>query len=676
MDDEVLSFKVEVLSEEAKKELERLQKTLAETESQLASFEQQYQSIQRTSKNIGAWGNTAKKIKALTAIRDQQKSDIAKFYDGEYKKYKDAITKVNPQTSADSIYGTLTETTTTLKNDGEEVRKVFVKVENNVKTITTLLGDFVHQVREIKNVALGKEVTDIVGKQISEETNYEKKIQNIVTEYEEAGQKIKNFYKKDLETGILRLVDTKRVVEPLKNLGKEVTEGFSNIAIGQKIGQAEIISIDTNELENTKKIVTEILENGKRIKQTFTQDLTTGKLYEQSKKETKELEKQKKTLKTQFMERLKRIETYKIVSMLFRSIIKLFKEGFQYLSNYEALQDSLSGLKATTIGISTSIASLLTPALQALNVVLKPVSDILINLANIQSQNMAALKGQTQYYKISAHAIEDYAKSLQEANGQLTQLDKFATLQGNKPEIGKMVDINEDVSTDWLTGGINSITFDNLEELSKKLKEAQGIIDNIQAGFKKAGEIIEQFGAKGIISIIAVIGGLKLMTSLGIKLNSVFGIIGLAIGGIAVIATNTKPAIIALGAAMFGVAAAMLAFKIAANPLNAAIIGVVAAAGAFIAGMSKNWGMSAGSSPSTGNVSTPSYTNGYDYISGRMYNANETAMGNIERNTASTASGRSEAIVVNTEFNIDSTPFAKATTKAIAYEMKTGGYSV
>lgn len=692
---EVLGIKLEaVVDESAKKNIEDYIKRIRELYTEKAKLElQKVEASFPQPSHIGEWGQLSKKIKAATARIEEYGKAAQEIYNNNISQMAAAKSSIQAPVVTDvklgdivkkeneGSLGKLTEKAKKLKDDGDEIRKTFVQITAETTKIYTLVNGIVSQIKEVPAVSLGKEVTEVQGHIKKQTDDSIKGIKTIKSEYQEAGKLITKLYQQTSDGKLFETKSTEEeIIEKVKNLGKEVTEGFSNIAIGEKIGEGSIISVDTNELENTKKITTEILKNGVRIRQIFTQDLTTGKLYEQTKKETKEQEKLKKTLATQFKDRLKRIGSYKIIAMLFRSIINMFKQGFQYLSNYDALQDSLSGLKATTIGISTSIASLLTPALQALNVALKPLSDTFVNFANRQAQAQAILKGEAEYYKISTAAIEDYAKSLQEANGQLTQLDKFATLQGNKPMIGKMVDVGENPLTDWFTGEDNELNSEFIRLLEEKLpiigqlfKDIGGVIawvvgkiTDLYANFQKLGITGKDLflGLVGVISLFS--GKLGFLVTIFTSLVTLFD-------------KEASPAAKVLASGLLAAATAMAAFAVYSAFAKSAVLGWITLTGVLAAGTAL--GVFAGVSanytpPSTGSVSTPSYTNGYDYINGRMYNANETAMGSIERNTEATASGRGEALVVNTELNIDGTSFAKATTKAIVHEAKTAGYSI
>ena len=237
------------------------------------------------------------------------------------------------------------------------------------------------------------------------------------------------------------------------------------------------------------------------------------------------------------------------------AITKGINEGFSLLSTSNgAFKDILVDFKTASMSLSVTFAQLLAPAAQVLSSSLKGVTADLIAMSNAMSLNEARAKGETQYFKLSQEAIDEYSKSLINANKSLTELDKFATLSENKPLLGS-----------WET--ITDETVENSQQYSFSL-------ETIYTTIKAISEVF-----KGFIDIIVWINNLskEWKIILGVGITAALIAIGIAASPITAIITS----IIAITTALYTVWSSDMpkAFKIATTVAMglAAVLAVVAA---------------------------------------------------------------------------------------------------
>lgn len=181
-------------------------------------------------------------------------------------------------------------------------------------------------------------------------------------------------------------------------------------------------------------------------------------------------------INNKFVKSFGRIALYRMIRTILSSIVRLFKDGFSNIAknNLEA-RESLVQLKTFSTSLSISLSSMLMPAVQALTTLLEPLSYALINNANAMAKEQAILTGSSKYYKINSEYVKDYAKQLQGLNGQLTQLDKFATLSQGTPTLGEYVDIDTEAVTETDLEGVTT----QVQDFANALSEVAGFITNI-----------------------------------------------------------------------------------------------------------------------------------------------------------------------------------------------------
>ena len=273
----------------------------------------------------------------------------------------------------------------------------------------------------------------------------------------------------------------------------------------------------------------------------------------------------------------------------------------------------------------------------------------MIDVANAIAFNNAQAQGQSKYYKLSKEKIDEYSKSLQETNKQLTQLDKFATLSGNKSyQLGEWVSIDP-----------------NTEEGQKNIEEAKAL----QVEYHKIIIVLEKVGQvmDFILNLISNLGtesgkfGLSLLTSLLSFFSPLATIISLFISfqtlmSDAGIGAKALAGIIMTLTATFAALAVAKSFMInsAKGLTTAALIGAsIGGVLAVVSGMAGE---------AMQNPAIKSYVNNAT--------SNSSLASQLSTNTASNSS--TNQTVVN--LSIDGKKFATAVAQPMAEELRKNNY--
>lgn len=558
-ENEVLSIECEVKSDKAKKELkqwnEELQKagSLAEKKQKLLAF-----SIAKPK---------LKKSRGKKTLDDSEyASDIFKMRAAALK-----IAKMQKEVLDTSNYKTASER---IRNaSAKELGKTFDK--------TTFYGD--------ADVEQGKVVGVI--------TEIEKGIKRVTKEIRQSDgewhnltetiTKAKGVFVSDGMKGDV-ILETKKA-DTTTYRTQEIANGFKIIR--------EYIKQANGELYLMAEKTTEIKEKAKE----------TPKGYEKLKNVLAKivnvvgLEKTGSSLKN-LGKKIGSIITYRIARSLLSAFTNAFKQGFNLLSEDNTI---IGSVKDTFSSISTSIQASLTtiliPLFETLSSVLSPIADDFINMGNAISLSNAQAQGQSEYFELSREKIDAYAKSLRQANKQLSQLDKFATLNGSKKvDLGSMVSVDDAAKNDLL----------NIE----KYQNIIDFIDTISVGIAKMIDIAKDVFKFITENIDLVAAGLGLLFTFANPLLGLFG-------SLILLFTNTEPKVKLLASAFTLLATTLIGLSIAKafaiNPLYGLAIG--ASAGIILAGIA---GISSAINSGSGNASSATFnTGGYSgsYNSSEFY---------------------------------------------------------
>ena len=381
-------------------------------------------------------------------------------------------------------------------------------------------------------------------------------------------------YYSEIEKGAKKVKKYLTAPDEEPELSKETLSKFKGTFIpsGEILGseilstkESDRVKIRTQEVANGIKTIREYIKlaNG----ELYLMAERTSKVADKTKKSKTVFEKIKDSLKNQtkgssgFFKKIGSIITYRIARTILSAITNAFKQGFSLLSNDNdvvgKVKDQFSSI-ATTLQVS--LTTILIPLFESLANILEPIATDFLNMANAMSLSNAQLKGQSQFFELSKEKIDAYAKSLRSTNKQLSQLDKFATLNGSQAvDLGgyrDVADVTEEETKNLAKyeESISSIKtlLDSLVEIGKALGDV----------FKFIGEHIELVGAALLIALTVIHPLL------------------VALGSFIVLISKASPVAKALAGVLMTLAGAFIGIGIASafakDPLYGAVAGVLA----------------------------------------------------------------------------------------------------
>ena len=414
-------------------------------------------------------------------------------------------------------------------------------------------------------------------------------------------------YYSSIEKGFKRV---KKTITDADDAEEKVVETLSRIK-GTFVESGEMLGtplLETKEADKTKTRTQEIADGFKTVREYI--KLANGELYLMAEKTSKVEKQNKKTFKDKFFDgigknlkkqtksfgnifkRIGSIITYRIARTILSSFTNAIKQGFELLSQDNS---TLGNIKDTFSSISTtmqvSLTTIMIPLFETLANLLKPIADDFLNFANAISYANAKLNGQSQYFELSKEKIDAYTKSLKNSNKQLSELDKFATLNGSsKADLGNYVDIA-----------------DASKEIVENQDEYQNIVHFVQTISDIIGVIIK--GAKDLFEFIRdninwLVPAIALVVT---AMNPLLGFLGSLITLMSDASTGAKllaAFCMTLAGALIGVG---IAKTFAFNPVAGLAIG--AAAGALAASISAiAGGLNTGSLSAMPSLSSMNYS--------------------------------------------------------------------
>lgn len=391
--------------------------------------------------------------------------------------------------------------------------------------------------------------------------------------------------------------DGKRLVKTYKQIGDEVRVETNKLRKGlveytsadsPLIGQlykTKLNPENNDVIQWTKQVIGDLQIVRKYINGILVDEQRLTK--EQKTKSTEApLPTPKKNSFDKFIARVKNIVVYRLVREVMSAVQKSITEGFNLISvNNSSVKNMLTEFKASSISLSVSLSTMLLPIMQSLSSLLNTIGMQFIDVANEMSRQNAIAKGQATYYKINKDAVNDYAKSLTQLSGNLSQLDKFATLSGtNTPILGGNVDIAEQ-------SGITEESQGKLKLFQKVLKGIGDIItyvkDNFDEIIKSLGTFIGLLiGAKLIIGIGNLVKGFGEILNFmkNINLQSIGLIAGVSL--LAIAFSSDLPVALKVLAGAFGGLIATLAVVYALKEgISHGVAWTIASFGAMIGGI-------------------------------------------------------------------------------------------
>ena len=213
------------------------------------------------------------------------------------------------------------------------------------------------------------------------------------------------------------------------------------------------------------------------------------------------LEKKIKSYKpSKLLKSFGRIATYRAIRTILAGIVNSLKEGVELVSTSNpVLKETLTEIKSSTTGISVAFGVMLVPILQSVSPLLQSISGSLVSVANKMSLTNTQTHKNGQYFRINSESVKEYAESLNDVNGALTELDKFATLSQSKPILGEWVDVDSKEALEDISNA------NNFTALEKTLKGIVFLVEDIIDSFTN----LDNHTLETITGVIATFSALK-----------------------------------------------------------------------------------------------------------------------------------------------------------------------
>ncbi len=425
--------------------------------------------------------------------------------------------------------------------------KAFLKKSRGSKT--TDRKKYIADIKKIQEQAKAL-ATAYLSKSSSRDVDAVSDIEKITKEREAIDKKVKaepqiKGTKVDSLLGTT-LLETKEA-DKTKIRTQEIADGFKTVREYIKLANGELYLM----AEKTSAVK-------KEVKKTFKEKLKDNVFDGIG----KNLQKQTKNFGNIF-KRIGSIITYRVARTILSAFTNAIKQGFELLSQDNS---TIGSIKDTFSSISTtmqvSLTTIMIPLFETLANLLKPIADDFLNFANAVSYANAKINGQSQYFELSKEKIDAYTKSLKNSNKQLSELDKFATLNGNsKADLGGYVDIA-----------------DASKEIVENQDEYKNIVDFVQTISDIIGVIIK--GAKDLFEFVRdninwLVPAIALVVT---AMNPLLGILGSIITLMSDAGTNAKllaAACMTLAGAIIGIG---IATHFAKNPLAGLAAGAIGGA--------------------------------------------------------------------------------------------------
>lgn len=495
-------------------------------------------------------------IEKITKERLKEQKAAAKDLEEAYKKVTYLKSNKTYAYRKEIEQGKKTTTKSKQKGEGtaEDVKEIVEKAKGTFIESGKMLGDvFSSKILDDKTVTKTEEIADGLKtvREYATLTNGELYLmsQNI-TKVKEKTEKVKaepqiKGTKVDSLLGTT-LLETKEA-DKTKIRTQEIADGFKTVREYIKLANGELYLM----AEKTSAVK-------KEVKKTFKEKLKDNVFDGIG----KNLQKQTKNFGNIF-KRIGSIITYRVARTILSAFTNAIKQGFELLSQDNS---TLGSIKDTFSSISTtmqvSLTTIMIPLFETLANLLKPIADDFLNFANAISYANAKLNGQSQYFELSKEKIDAYTKSLKNSNKQLSELDKFATLNGSsKADLGGYVDIA-----------------DASKEIVENQDEYKNIVDFVQTISDIIGVIIK--GAKDLFEFVRdnidwLVPAIALVIT---AMNPLLGILGSIITLMSDAGTNAKllaAACMTLAGAIIGIG---IATHFAKNPLAGLAAGAIGGA--------------------------------------------------------------------------------------------------
>lgn len=251
------------------------------------------------------------------------------------------------------------------------------------------------------------------------------------------------------------------------------------------------------------------------------------------------------------LRRIKVISFIKLIRGAINSFVRGLGSGIKNLAMFDSqFNETMSSLSTAKTQIFNSLALTISPFITSLTPLITTLSNGLVNISNTVSQITASIKGMSTYTKINTKYTEDYAKSLQKAQGFSFDTFQSLNLQDSMFE----------------TANVDDEQIENYEEMYSIIQNIKDIFETISGFVKDVGSTIGSFIKQNLGNINDIVARIKEFASVIVE-TSDFSIFS---NTFSVLSDKVLPVIIKIVGAILGLVEKIMK---AISPLTDVITG-------------------------------------------------------------------------------------------------------
>lgn len=204
------------------------------------------------------------------------------------------------------------------------------------------------------------------------------------------------------------------------------------------------------------------------------------------------------------LRRIKVVSFVKLIRGAINSLVRGLGDGIKNLAVFDKqFNETMSTLSTAKTQIFNSLALTISPFITSITPMITTISNGLVNISNVVSQITASLKGMSTYTRVNTKYMEDYAKSLQKAQGFSFDTFQSLNLQDSMFEEASVTEEEINKYADFVS--IIQDLKDSFADIKDFVKDAFGTISTFFSdNVGNIKEIVSQ--SKEFTSIITGIG--------------------------------------------------------------------------------------------------------------------------------------------------------------------------
>ena len=237
----------------------------------------------------------------------------------------------------------------------------------------------------------------------------------------------------ELNKVVAKVGNLERYANALRQIGKGVSKTTSNTGVAKSRGNANFLETTNVDVSKQKIQTKEVQKQEKSIKNIVKDKQKQVKLDEDSNKENKK----SSSFFSKFARSIGRIALYRAIRTSLSGIVKMFQEGLQNIRAFdEATDKSFKKMEASSTTFKNSIASLFTSIIQGVQPYITQITDAIGNMVNRFNEAQAVLNGSDKYMKVLTSDTKEWQEQIDKVTGNLLEFDKFLSLNNEESYSG------------------------------------------------------------------------------------------------------------------------------------------------------------------------------------------------------------------------------------------------